>query len=179
MYSYRGRTDGVRVCMQRGIKQGDLLPPFLFNLTMDPFTRILNTSAYVYQIQGTTVSALAYDDDLILIACTQEELSRNLEVAQHYFSKIGLHLNSRKTRYFGWRHEAQRLKWFDYDVPPHYVGDTVVSPKSWNEPNRYLGLDLYINKPPKASIDLIHAQLDLVNSAQSNPFQKLRCISII
>ncbi|KAH7976763.1 hypothetical protein HPB52_019107 [Rhipicephalus sanguineus] len=51
-------------------------------------------------------------------------------------SKIGLALNPRKTQYFGWRYEAHRLKWFEYDVPPLRLGDTMVRPKSRNEPIR-------------------------------------------
>ncbi|KAL1476953.1 hypothetical protein MTO96_036115 [Rhipicephalus appendiculatus] len=112
VYSFRGQSDGLRVYVQHGIKQGDPLSPFLFNLTLDPLMHSLNTSGFGYQIQGRTVSALAYADDLILVASTQE-LSRNLEAAQQHFSKIGLTLNPHKTQYIGWRYEAHRLKWFD------------------------------------------------------------------
>ncbi|KAL1474543.1 hypothetical protein MTO96_037889 [Rhipicephalus appendiculatus] len=94
---------------QHGIKPGDPLSPFLFKLILDPLMRSLNTSGFGYQIQGRTVSALAYADDLILVASTQEELSKNLGAAQHHFRKIKPH----KTQYFSWRYEAHRLNRFD------------------------------------------------------------------
>ncbi|KAL1479469.1 hypothetical protein MTO96_051817 [Rhipicephalus appendiculatus] len=83
----------------RRIKQGDPLSRFLFNLTLDPLLHELNSSGYGYNVDGHTVSALAYADDLILIASTYEELSRNLEVAQAHFKKIELALNPKKTQY--------------------------------------------------------------------------------
>lgn len=44
-FSCRGQADGVRVYVPRGIKQGVPVPPFLFNLELDPLLDRLKSSA--------------------------------------------------------------------------------------------------------------------------------------
>lgn len=164
-FSYKGKSDGVRVYVERGIKQGDPLSPFLFNLTLDPLLNSLNSSGLGVHLGGTSVAAMAYASDLILMASTYNELVRNLEVAQKHFQNVGLKLNPRKTQYSGWTYEAHARKWFDYTSSPTFKGGMEVMPKLCNEPVRYLEVDLFVNKPARVSVDLIGTQLGLVKNA--------------
>lgn len=94
-FSYNGTSDGVRVFVERGIKQGDPLSPFLFNMTLDPLLNSLNSSGFGVHLSQPCIAAMAYADDLVLMASTYSELIRNLEVAQKHFKNMGLKTNKK------------------------------------------------------------------------------------
>lgn len=73
-FPYRGKTDNVRVHVQRGIKQCDPLHPFLFILTMDALLNDLSSSTFGYAINGQAIAAMAYADDLLFVASSYKEL---------------------------------------------------------------------------------------------------------
>lgn len=95
-FSYQ-RTDGVRILVQRGIKQADPLSPFLFNSVLDPLVHDLNSNSLRLTIGREVVATLAYADNAILVTSSIEELRHNLAVAEKYFKTVGLALNRKKT----------------------------------------------------------------------------------
>lgn len=125
----------------------------------------LNSSGFGYNCNGAIVSALAYADDIVLVASTLEELQATLRIAQEHFKRLGLALNKKKTVYFGWTYDSHRAKWFDYGIPGLRLDGAVVAPVARNVPIRYLGVDFFVNKPPRVSVDLIRPELEVIRSS--------------
>jgi hypothetical protein len=70
-----GRQQLGHIKMRNGVKQGDPLSPFLFNLVIDEFLTTVNQDPTVaegigFKYGGLKVAAIGYADDLLLIAET-------------------------------------------------------------------------------------------------------------
>lgn len=70
----------------KGLRQGDLLSPLLFNLVIDVLTKLLNKAASHNLIQGLGenicpggVISLQYADDTILFSSNNLEMAINLK----------------------------------------------------------------------------------------------------
>ena len=94
MNAYRGATTVVRtpqgitepIPVEAGVKQGCPLSPILFNLSIELILRMvkkkaskLKSGACVYH--GSTISCLAYADDLVIIARSRHALQKLLDEA--------------------------------------------------------------------------------------------------
>ena len=56
-----------------GVKKGCPLSPILFNIVLEGLLRHLSTSQVGYLISNTKVNALAYADDVCVVASSKEE----------------------------------------------------------------------------------------------------------
>ncbi|KAM7291923.1 hypothetical protein ISCGN_025221 [Ixodes scapularis] len=82
-----GVTDGVRVPVRQGIKQGDPLSPFLFNCVLDPLLMNLNRDSAGLDVGDSTIGALAFADDLILTSLSYEGLKSLLKSTEEYLAE--------------------------------------------------------------------------------------------
>ena len=104
---YKNQRAKVRVAgvlsdwfsVKRGIRQGCVLPPYLFNILAEMVMReALDGFGGGFAIDGRRLPNLRYADDIILIAGTVEELQdlvTRLEVAS---TEYGLVINADKTK---------------------------------------------------------------------------------
>ena len=85
----------------RGVRQGCILSPILFNLYLDEFPRLLETSRDTDSItlpNGLPLNCLFYADDLILISRSAAGLQKQLNILHSYSEKWLLKINLKKTK---------------------------------------------------------------------------------
>lgn len=80
----------------RGVRQGDPLSPLLFNLTLDEFFQQL-PSEISFESEGFVMSAMAFADDIILMASTRNGLQSQLHRLEEHLQRCGLEANASKS----------------------------------------------------------------------------------
>ena len=90
-------------CIQRGVKQGDVLSPLLFNAGLEAAIRAWKAKLVDMGIKiddGERLTNIRYADDLVIYATSSEELVWMTQMLQDELAKVGLHLNSAKSKAF-------------------------------------------------------------------------------
>lgn len=102
---YLGQTGSVhgsrRFRITRGVKQGDVLSPLLFNAGLEAAiqswkSRIADCGIHVGHIERLT--NIRFADDLMVYSKSSSELAYMLEVLSEELLKVGLQLNPQKTK---------------------------------------------------------------------------------
>ena len=107
-----GTTDWFQI--RKGVHQGYILPPCLFNLYAEYIMR--NTGLEEAQaginIAGRNISNLRYADDTTLMAESEEELNSLSMKVKEESEKVGIKLNIQKTKIHGiWSHHFMANRW--------------------------------------------------------------------
>ena len=87
---YEGSTVRVRtrdgyteaIPMLSGVRQGCPLSPILFDLVIDPLVRSAEELVAGFEVYGERMTALAYADDLALVAADPNSMGRLLRAAE-------------------------------------------------------------------------------------------------
>ena len=87
-----GRQSLAELKIQRGIFQGDALPPLLFVITMMPLNLILRkcTAGYKLSKSQEKINHLMYIDDIKLFAQNEKELKTLMKTVRIYSQDIGI-----------------------------------------------------------------------------------------
>ena len=93
-----GTTDWFQI--GKGVRQGCILSPCLFNLYAEYIKRNagLEEAQAGIKIAGRNINNLRYADDITLIAESEEELKSLLMKVKEESKKVGLMLNIQKTK---------------------------------------------------------------------------------
>ena len=93
-----GTTDWFQI--RKGVCQGCILSPYLFNLYAEYIMRNsgLNKAQTGIKIAGRNINNLGYTDDTTLMAESKEELKSLLMKVKEEDEKVGLKLNIQKTK---------------------------------------------------------------------------------
>ena len=94
---------GANFPIQRGVKQGDIISPLLFNAGLEMAVRRWKTRLVDHGIAldgAERLTNVRYADDLVIYAKTQAELCEMLEILNEELDAIGLSLNASKTKVF-------------------------------------------------------------------------------
>ena len=85
----------------RGVRQGCILSPLLFNLYLNEIPCILDSSFDTDPItlpNGLPLNCLFYADDLVLISKSASGLQKQIDILQNYSEKWLLKINPHKTK---------------------------------------------------------------------------------
>ena len=85
----------------RGVRQGDILSPMIFNIVADAVIR--ESEVQISESRGRqrrTVDALFYADDGALMGEDAMEVQSSLDIYTKTFSRVGLKMNAEKTKAF-------------------------------------------------------------------------------
>lgn len=70
VFSLSGHSDGIRVSLRCGIKQGDPLSPFLYNTVTDRLLCALHSGGLGGLVGDLRLAATDYADDLVVVSDT-------------------------------------------------------------------------------------------------------------
>ena len=102
---YKGQTGSLhgseRFNIERGVKQGDVISPILFNAGLEHAMRKWKAKLVHHGVQlghGSRLTNIRYADDLMLFATSSNDLIYMLEALIPELAACGLQLNSAKTK---------------------------------------------------------------------------------
>lgn len=105
------KTDAVKI--QRGVRQGCILSPLLFNLYSDKiFKDALEDTDYGIKVNGVLLNTIRYADDTLIMCDSMEGLQDLMNRISLSGSKMGLNINVSKTKFMIFsreRHENAHL----------------------------------------------------------------------
>ena len=129
------------------MKQGDVLSAILFNCVLDSVFVKWKAQLFHEGIQvrgsGERITNIRYADDILLVAKSRAELLRMAELLVLELARVGLTLNSAKTKIL---HTSYEDDGHDVDFV-EIAGDfvSVLHPKSWH---KYLGRHIFFATSP-------------------------------
>jgi len=85
--------------VSNGVKQGGVLSPVLFCLYIDGLLALLESFAFGCHIGNTFAGALAYANDLVLIAPTPVAMHTMLHLCERYADDYSVVFNGSKSKY--------------------------------------------------------------------------------
>ena len=93
------RTDTVsrKICIMKGVRQGDTLSPVMFTAALEEIFRRIEYETGI-NINGDCLNNLRFADDIILFTESEEQLGRLLNDLNKEGKKDGLKMNKRKTK---------------------------------------------------------------------------------
>ena len=105
-----------------GVKQGGILSPILFTIYSDVMLTSLQQSDIGCSLGHVYAGALAYADDVILLAPSKNALVRMLEIARDCATHLDLKFNGAKSQYLRINHDGSHsaddsVRFCDVDVP--------------------------------------------------------------
>jgi hypothetical protein len=81
---------------ERGVRQGDILSPLIFNIMVDAVVR---NWRHIHNPEGVEDMSVFYADDGTLTGTDAEELQRALDTMTRDFKSLGLLMNANKTKF--------------------------------------------------------------------------------
>ncbi|XP_046683273.1 uncharacterized protein LOC124369322 [Homalodisca vitripennis] len=167
----RGSTDPI--AFGAGVRQGCPLSPILFNLVMEylirPLTALEDQHGAV--LHGTSVSVLAYADDLALVARSEASLQALLDVVIPAATWVGLRFKPTKCATLHVARRTTRPSVFRiYGAPLRVLGE--------GDSYQHLGVPtgMKVDQTPVATIARLEAETEAVLRSVLAPWQKLHAL---
>ena len=82
----------------RGFKQGCVFSPLLFNLYINKLPTVYDSECDPVYVGNEPVHCLMWADDCVVMSTSQEGLQRSITKTVNHFTKLGLSVNTKKTK---------------------------------------------------------------------------------
>lgn len=94
-----GQTTSEPVCIEKGVRQGCVLSPILFNMYSDHiFNQAIGDDEDGIKINGRTLNNIRYADDTVIVADNPEALQRLINKVVVVGDQLGMKINVAKTK---------------------------------------------------------------------------------
>ena len=163
------RADGgdVEIVLKRGVKQGDPLSPLIFNLCIEPLIEeIQSTTRGIPLAEDQHVAAIAFADDLLLLASDRETAETQFQITHSYLDKLGMKLSLDKCSVI--QYVPLRKSYYTKD-PVIEVGGTRLQAVGPDDAMKYLGARI---KPWEGLVDTFEV------TAMTQLFQRVRRLAL-
>lgn len=162
------------VTVGRGVRQGDPLSPLLFNMAMDLVLANLPQDVG-YRLEREQISALAYADDLVLLAGSRVGMQASIDAVGHFGQMMGLKLNHAKSSVLSMVPDGKHKKVHYLSTRTFKVGKRWLKQVSCVERWRYLGIDFQSTGSATIEQDISQA-LTNIRRAPLKPQQRLEIL---
>ena len=96
--------DGQHWQSKRGTPQGGVISPLLANIYLNPVDQAFKRKG-LGKIKSGSIHLVRYADDMLILA--QRDLSKGIEILEHYLDRLGLKLNREKTHRLNLREDKK------------------------------------------------------------------------
>lgn len=167
-----GKHTTAQMPIRRGVKQGDPLSPLLFNMILDELLDGIPNEAGL-SFGGSKISAMAYADDLILLANSTSAMKELIRHCVGFFRKRGLDINAEKSSSLAMRVVPSKKKLYAVSTPLHYIDGKPLRQITPGQQVRYLGHSYSYDGMEKFDTNTVKTMLENVTRAPLKPHQKL------
>ena len=177
MYTDCTTTVGAGIInVNRGVKQGDPLSSFLFNLVLEMALSRIPVNLGI-NFEGHKLCYMAFADDLILLARSEKALQKLVELVAAELRLIGLEFNVEKCNVLSITADLKR-KASIVDINTKItIGDVRIPNLGMVDTYRYLGISIGIKGAPRENfVKELTGYLDNIARAPLKPNQKLHIL---
>ena len=171
-----GRDRTAPIPMIRGVKQGDPLSPLLFNFVMDELLSLLPNNIGLSLGNGHNIAAMAYADDLILMARNKGDATRLLNITTEFLTMIGMQLNPAKSYSLGCVVVPKKKKLVVDTVNAFSINGHPIKSIGPTDQVKYLGHHYNFQGICRPDLSTLRVHLDRLCAAPLKPQQKLNIL---
>ncbi|RWS24512.1 reverse transcriptase-like protein, partial [Leptotrombidium deliense] len=165
-------TPGELFSISRGVKQGDPLSPFIFNLVLDDLLTTLPDS-YGLDLGPCRITNLAFADDTILVANSRPALQALLDQTNKFLVDRGMSLNAQKCNTVSICYDGKRKRAYCNESNFLRLNSSYIRSISPTEMFKYLGIMFNTNGRLKPNIERLSEHLSNLKKAKLKCNQKL------
>ena len=167
-----GRTGQV-IRVSQGVRQGDPMSGWLFNVIIDWALSALNP-AIGLDLESGRLSHLAFADDIVLLAASRNGLQDQIRELSSHLLESGLSLSAGKCKTLSIAVRRGRTKaWYCDNLHQFHVAQERIPTMSVAETAKYLGLRFGANGALSSVIEDLDSMLKRVTAAPLKPAQRL------
>jgi Reverse transcriptase (RNA-dependent DNA polymerase) len=121
-------TCSRRFRVLNGVRQGAILSPILFCVYFDTLLCRLSSTGIGCHMGSFFVGALAYADDLVLVAPSSNAMRRMLQICDEYAAQYNVVFNAKKSKCLHCHPHgiAKQVSRSSFTVLPFYIGSQVI-----------------------------------------------------
>jgi len=134
-----GSSHSIKTQLKRGVIQGNPLSPILFNVTLVPIIKAINSGTAGIDVARKNVSILAFADGILLISKNITTAHEQLTMFSSYLTQLGMKLETRKCSIS--QIKTSNKTWYLAD-PKLQVGHELLPYANAEEVIRYRGITI-------------------------------------